>query len=309
MGTADIKIFSVIFNPTADKGSAPKHIPAINEFLQKHKIDYEIHLTKAPGHAAELAYEFALQGQIIVSAGGDGTCNEVINGLMRAGNEKDITPVFAVIPIGTGNDFAYGAHVPATLQESLQAIIEEKSYCLDIGLVKGGDYPEGRYFGNGIGVGFDTIVGLEAAKLKHIHGALGYVIAALKTLIIYPPAPEVELKYDDTTLNVNPALVSIMNGNRMGGTFFMSPEANNCDGIFNLCMTRQGKRRELLKAMMHYLKGTQSTLESTTTLQSADFSLKALHGELAVHADGETICEAGTEISVKCIPSALKIIR
>jgi len=299
----------IIFNPTADKGSAPKHIPAINEFLQKHKIDYEIHLTKAPGHATELAYEFALQEHIIVSAGGDGTCNEVINGLMQARNEKDLVSTFAVIPIGTGNDFAYGAHVPATLQESLQAIIKEKSYCLDIGLVKGGDYPDGRYFGNGIGVGFDTIVGLEAAKLKHIHGALGYVIAALKTLIIYPPAPEVELKYDDTTLNVNPALVSIMNGNRMGGTFFMSPEANNCDGIFNLCMTKQGKRRELLKAMMHYMKGTQSTLEDTTTLQSSIFSLRALHGELAVHADGETICEAGSEINVECIPSALKIIR
>ncbi|MDP8204298.1 MAG: diacylglycerol kinase family lipid kinase [Candidatus Tenebribacter mawsonii] len=309
MRISDIKRYSVIFNPTADKGSAPKHIPAVNEFLQKHNINYEIHLTKSVGHATELAYGFAIEGNIVISAGGDGTCNEVINGLMKAKNENGIIPVFAVIPIGTGNDFAYGAHVPSTLQESLQAIIEDKTFFLDIGLVKGGDYPEGRYFGNGIGVGFDTIVGLEAAKLKHIHGALGYVIAALKTLIIYPPAPEVELKYDDSSLIVNPALVSIMNGNRMGGTFFMSPEANNCDGIFNLCMTKQGKRKALLKAMMHYMKGTQSTLADTTTLQSSDFHLRALHGELAVHADGETICEAGVEIHVECIPSALKIIR
>lgn len=303
------KQYSIIFNPTAGKGTAPKYIPTINEFLQKHKINYEIHLTKAVGHAKELAYEFAKQGHIVISAGGDGTCNEVINGLMKAKNETGDTPTFSVLSIGTGNDFAYGAHVQPTLVESMQSIIEDKAHCLDIGLVKGGDYPEGRYFGNGIGVGFDTIVGLESAKLKYIRGTLGYVIAALKTLIIYPPAPEVELKYDDTVLTVNPAIVSIMNGNRMGGTFFMSPEANNCDGIFNLCMTRQGKRRKLLKAMMHYMKGTQSTLDDTTTLQSPSFHLKALHGELAVHADGETVCEAGDEIHVECLPSALKIIR
>jgi len=305
----NVKQYSIIFNPTAGKGTAPKHIPVINEFLQKHNINYQIHLTKSIGHASELAYELALKENIIISAGGDGTANEVINGLMKAKKEIEVIPIFSVLPIGTGNDFAYGAHVPPTLQESMQAIIEDKTYFLDIGIVQGGDYPDGRYFGNGIGVGFDTIVGLEAAKLKHIRGALGYVIAALKTLIIYPPAPEVELKYDDTILEINPALVSIMNGNRMGGTFFMSPEANNCDGIFNLCMTEQGKRRKLLKAMMHYMKGTQSTLSDTTTLQSPEFHLKALHGELAVHADGETICEAGNEIHVKCIPSALKIIR
>lgn len=302
--------YMIIFNPTADKGSAPKHIPAINEFLQKHKCDYEIHLTKYSGHAIKLAYDFAFhENNIIVAAGGDGTCNEVINGLMQARAKNDYTPKMAVIPIGTGNDFAYGAHVRGSVAESLQALIEGAVYDLDIGLIIGGDFPNGRYFGNGIGVGFDTIVGLEAAKLKHIHGAAGYVVAALKTLIIYPPAPEIELKYDDTVINVKPALVSIMNGNRMGGTFFMSPEANNCDGIFNLCMTKQGKRSELLKAMYHYLKGTQSTLESTTTLQSSRFELKALKGELAVHADGETICEAGSEISIECIPSALKIIR
>jgi diacylglycerol kinase family enzyme len=127
-------------------------------------------------------------------------------------------------------------------------------------------------------------------------------------LILYPPAPEVELTYNDITKIINPALVSIMNGQRMGGTFFMAPNANNSDGVLNLCFTQQGTRRALLKAMGYYIKGTQHTLPNTTTAQSAAFTLKAISGSLAVHADGETICEEGRYIEITCLPHAIKII-
>ncbi|MCF7794222.1 MAG: diacylglycerol kinase family lipid kinase [Candidatus Cloacimonetes bacterium] len=301
--------FEIILNPVAGKDYAPKHIPVINKFLEENNCKYEIHLTHQPGHAINLAQDFARkENTAVIAAGGDGTCNEVINGLMLAKEELDHLPLFGVLPIGRGNDFAYGAHIPDKLAESLNVLISGHSQKMDVGLIAGGDFPQGRYFGNGIGVGFDTLVGLEAAKMKHIHGAAGYAIGAIKVLIKYPPAPEVELKFDDTILQINPALVSIMNGNRMGGTFFMSPEANNNDGILNLCMTKQGNRRELLKAMLHYTKGTQQSLENTTTLQSPSFSLEAKSGHLAVHADGETICQAGKKIDVKCIPSAINII-
>lgn len=305
------KKFAIILNPVAGKGYAPKHIPFINEFLQNYNVNYEIHLTKRIGHAIELAEEFILQPDTaVIAAGGDGTCNEVINGLMLAKiKNPDLMPVFSVIPIGRGNDFAFGADVPATLKESLNAIVHGKPVQMDVGIIKGGNYPEGRYFGNGIGVGFDTKVGLEAAKMKHIHGAFAYLIGALKTLILYPPAPDVELTYNDITTLVSPALVSIMNGKRMGGTFFMAPNANNNDGVLNLCMTKQGSRRELLKTMLHYVKGTQHTLDNTTVAQSAAFTLKAVSGSLAVHADGETICEAGKHLEISCLPNALEIIK
>jgi diacylglycerol kinase family enzyme len=180
---------------------------------------------------------------------------------------------------------------------------------MDIGLIKGGNFPEGRYFGNGIGVGFDTIVGLEAAKLKHVHGAAAYFLGALKTLIMYPAAPDLELTYNDITYDVSPALISIMNGKRMGGTFFMAPNASNNDGVLNLCLTTQGSRRELLRTMLHYMKGTQHNLENTTTAQSSYFRISAVNGSMAVHADGETICEKGKDLEISCLPHALGIVK
>ncbi|KQC04118.1 MAG: hypothetical protein APR54_08950 [Candidatus Cloacimonas sp. SDB] len=227
--------------------------------------------------------------------------------LKRDSHENE--PVLGVIPIGRGNDFAYGADIPLTLKDSLNAIVHGKPAHMDVGLVKGGNYPDGRYFGNGIGVGFDTIVGLEAAKMKHIHGAAAYFIGALKTLMLYPSAPDVELTYNEVTSRYSPALISIMNGKRMGGSFYMTPDANNNDGVLNMCLTRQGSRRDLLKTMLYYLKGTQNSLDNTFTAQSSAFMLKAVNGSLAVHADGETICETGKELEVECIPNALKIIK
>ena len=311
MGISDIKHFSVIFNPTAGKGNAIKKLPIIKQYLYDNNLNYEIHTTKEIGHAIALAEELCKDPETaIIAAGGDGTINEVINGLMQAKNNKpELTPIFGVLAIGRGNDFAFGAGVPASLEDCLNALKKGNIQPIDVGLIKGGDYPAGRYFGNGIGVGFDTIVGLEAAKMKHIHGAAGYIIGALKTLITYPAAPEIEMEINGEKGVYTPALVSIMNGRRMGGTFFMAPDGKNNDGLLNLCMTKQGTRRKLLQTMFHYTKGTQDTLDNTKTALISSITLNAINGSMAVHADGETICEKGKLLEISCIPNALNIIK
>ena len=88
----------------------------------------------------------------------------------------------------------------------------------------------------------------------------------------------------------------------------MAPNASNNDGVLNLCLTTQGKRMELLRTMLHYMKGTQHNLENTTTAQSSQFKITAVNGSMAVHADGETICETGKELEISCLPHALGII-
>ena len=311
MGILEVKHFSVIFNPTAGKGSALKKLPIIKKFLDDNNLKYDIHTTERIGHAITLTKDLCGKPDTaIIAAGGDGTINEVINGLMMTKEKlSEFNPIFGVLTIGSGNDFAFGAGVPSTIEECLKALIEGNIKPMDVGLIKGGNFPDGRYFGNGIGVGFDTIVGLEAAKLKHIHGAAGYIVAALKTLITYPAAPEVEMEINGEKGVYNPALVSIMNGRRMGGAFFMAPDGKNDDGLLNLCMTQQGTRRKLLQTMLHYTKGTQATLENTKTALISSITLEAIKGTMAVHADGETICESGKLLEINCIPNALNIIK
>lgn len=305
-----MKSYIVILNPIAGKGTAIKRRPEIEAFFTAAKLDHEIVLTERPGHAIQLAELYGLRRDtFVIAVGGDGTCNEVINGLMAAAAKTDaLKPSFGVLAVGCGNNFAYGANVPAALQDDLRRINNGKTVAMDVGEVRGGDYPEGRYFGNGVGIGFDAIVGFETAKMNHVHGYLAYTLGALKTLIKYPPAPELEISYNGKKHITKPALVFIMNGKRMGGSFFMAPKGRMDDGLFDICMTEQGPRKRLLSAMMAYTKSKQSEREDTRTESTGHILIRALKGTIAVHADGETICKAGTQLEIINHKHALNII-
>ncbi len=299
----------IILNPVAGKGKAGERLPDIQNLMAAAGLRFDLRATERVGHATELAEAAGASGYgIVVAAGGDGTVNEVVNGLMRAKNAGKPVPTLAAFSVGRGNDFAYGADLPGTLEACVDVLRKGDRRAMDVGFVKGGDFPQGKYFANGMGVGFDTIVGLEAAKLKHVHGFMAYVIGALRTFIIFPTAPQVRLVYDGAVLEQKSTQVSIMNGKRMGGTFFMAPDAKNHDGRFDLCVAESLNRREMVDLMVRYTKGTQAGHARIKTMSASSLDITASDGGLIVHADGETICIDGRELHIECLASALTII-
>lgn len=306
---ATTKPYRIILNPVAGKGNALKLAPVLEGHLERLKVPFELVMTEHPGHAISLAEE-ACGGMHrgVIAAGGDGTGNEVINGLMAAKAAGRDVPPFGVLSVGRGNDLAHGAAMPADLEDGCALLAEPRYNPMDVGRVIGGDYPEGRYFGNGIGIGFDTIVGLEAAKMTHVHGFLAYVFGALKTLIIFPQSPLLELSMGTETRRQRTPQLSVMNGTRMGGTFFMAPEAVNNDGMFDLCMAADVPRLKLIGIIIKYTKGTQAESPDIWFGRVPELSVRAAEGVLVVHADGETICTDGKELKVECIRHALTAI-
>jgi diacylglycerol kinase (ATP) len=299
----------VIYNPTAGKGAAAQRIPETEGLLRARGIDYDLRVTQGVWHAAELARDAGKAGyQVVVAAGGDGTVNEVVNGLMLARERGDRAPTLAVLSMGRGNDFSYGADVPGELGACVEVLATGTVRPMDVGRVSGGDYPEGRYFANGIGVGFDTIVGLEAAKLTHVHGFMAYVIGALRTFVMYPAAPEMRFEHDAGVIQKRSHEISIMNGKRMGGTFFMAPHGINHDGLFDFFMSDKLTRRDMIALMIRITKGTQEGHPKVETGRSSRFAISSAEGGLVVHADGETICTDGKAILVECLGSKLDIV-
>ncbi len=304
------KTYALIFNPVAGKGKAKQLLPQVRRELDTKGLSYELALTEGVGHAEELAQGYARRGvDALLAAGGDGTCNEVINGLMKgAAGATGRLPTLGIIPIGRGNDFAYGAGVPADLAQACALIAEGKDGPLDIGRISGGFFPDGRYFGNGIGIGFDTIVGLRAAKKKHMHSSLSYLSGALDTLIAYPKAPELTISYNGHSLQTASQQISILNGRRMGGMFYMAPLSERADGLLDLCMViRPMTRRDMISLILHYLKGTQRRSALIATDRAPYFEIRAPRGGLVCHADGETVCTDGTSLRIECVPGALRI--
>jgi YegS/Rv2252/BmrU family lipid kinase len=246
---------------------------------------------------------------VVVAAGGDGTCNEVANGLLTRNPKLTYPPIFGILPIGRGNDFSSTAGVPVEIEKALEMLIGRKTRPLDAGFVTGGFFPDGRYFVNGVGMGFDTKVGFEAAKMKHVHSGIAYALGAVITLIKFEKPPLLEVTYGDTTVTLPSLIVSVMNGRRMGGIFIMGPKALLDDGELDVCIiTKTKTRARLIKIILHYPKGTQEECKETVMGRAKNIHIKAIEGGMAAHADGETVCLDGKELTLTCLPGALALI-
>jgi len=302
--------YYVIVNPTSGRGLGERSIPQIETSLRENGLDFKLVRTERMWHAAELAESAARDGyDVIVCASGDGTINEAINGIMKARKDGFTKSAFTAISIGTGNDFSGGTGIPTTLNDSLRSLAANKRKKSDIGLVKGGDYPEGRYFGNGIGVGFDAAVGNEAIKVRWTRGLPAYLIGVIKTVFLYYNPAQVEIVLDDKEVIKQVSLmISVMNGRRMGGGFQMAPESQPDDGFFDLCIAETASKGRILAMIPHFIRGTQKSLPEIQMKRAKKVSIRSLDRTFPAHADGEFICLDGSSLTLELLPRELEII-
>ncbi len=302
--------YYIIVNPTSGRGLGEKSIPQIESSLRASGLDFTLVQTERVWHASELAEKAARNGyDVIVCASGDGTINESLNGIMKARKDGYTKSAFSVLSIGTGNDFAGGTGIPTNLTDSIKSLVANKRRKIDLGLVKGGDYPEGRYFGNGIGVGFDAAVGNEAIKIRWTRGLPAYLIGVIKTVFLYYNPPSVEILLDDKeTINQVSLMISVMNGRRMGGGFQMAPDSKPDDGFFDLCIAETGTKARILALIPHFIRGTQASQPEVKMRRAKKVSIKSLDKTFPAHADGEFICLNGSELTLELLPSELEII-
>jgi diacylglycerol kinase (ATP) len=303
-----MKRYLVILNPTASGGRAGRMAPQIRSDLMAHGLDFDLVLTERPWHATDLVGEAVQQGyNIVVAAGGDGTVNEVINGMMQLDHSGRGDICLGVLPVGGGNDFAFGMGLPTDYKAGLETLVHGESQPIDIGRITGGLYPQGRYFGNGVGIGYDAKVSFSVQR-SSLRGFLGYLVAALKTLFFEFHPPTVEIEMNHQTITQPSMMVSIMNGRRMGGGFIMTPTALPDDGAFDLCIAKKVHKFVILRLIPRFMQGTQAGHPAIRFEQSERVRVKAIEGTLPVHADGETIARADLEVTVELFPGALHLI-
>jgi YegS/Rv2252/BmrU family lipid kinase len=303
------KRYRIIVNPVSGRGEGAADIPAAEAFLHELGLEHRTVRTERPLHAIELAQTAVREGyDVVVAMGGDGTANEVLNGLMLAKAAGEGEAAMGLITVGRGNDFGYGIGVPHGLEASCRCLAAGNRCRIDVGRVSGGLYPQGRYFGNGIGIGFDAVVGFEAAKLTRLSGFLCYLVAALKTIFLYFHAPLVRVETDSETFEQPALMVSVMNGRRMGGTFQMAPSSKTDDGRFTVCLAGEVSRLGIFGLIPRFMAGTQAGHPKIRFLETAHIRVRALKGRLAAHADGETLCTDGDELAAEILPAALEVI-
>jgi len=305
-----VSTFKVILNPKSGRGRGAKLASKLAESLSEKGLNFEIQQTEYPWHAAKIAYDAIIEGvDYVIAAGGDGTANEVINGFVQARQNGFAGSAMGVISVGQGNDFAFSMGIPTDWQAGCRLLTNCETRKVDIGKVTGGLYPEGRFFGNAVGIGFDAVVGFEAAKLKPLRGFSAYIAAALRTMMLYYNAPLLRIELDDKVIEQPCLMVSIMNGYRLGGGFFMTPNSKPDDGKLNICMVGSVKRAEMLGLIEKFTRGTQGSHPSVSFACSSRIKVTAIdEGTIPAHTDGETLCTKVKEILVELTQYQLDLI-
>jgi diacylglycerol kinase (ATP) len=291
----------VILNPTAGRGAAGRAIDSLLEELDRAGVEGRVERTKRRGHAIDLAEAAVRDGWgAVVAAGGDGTVNEVVNGLMAAAGDGPSVPL-GIIPVGSGNDFAGLVGVPLDPREAVRLLLKAQPRAIDVGRV--GD----RWFTNGVGVGLDARVAIEAARVRRLRGMAIYVWALARILRRFRP-PHMQVYLDgEREVDRRMTLVTIGNGARHGGGFWICPDAKVDDGLLDVCMCDELSRLGVLSFLPRVLRGTHVGA-SCVHMHRVKHVRVTSKDPLPVHTDGEILAEAAHEVVVEIHPGRLRVL-
>ncbi len=296
----------VIVNPVAGARSTRRKWPIINRLLERIGLTFDFNYTEGVGHAIELAQAAASDGySYLVAVGGDGTVNEVANGILLSRNAA--ATVLGVVSTGTGSDFARSAGLARDYATACNNLTSSKRLTIDVGVVEyqsGGETHE-RFFVNSAGVGFDAAVVKETERLpKFFGGTIPYVAGMLRTLVSYRNK-NIVLKVGDEEERKRVLNVAVANGNYCGGGMRIAPDAELDDKLLDVVVFGDMSKFEILKEFPTIYKGTHINHPKVSVKKAANVSIESAKPML-VYADGELLGECPATFRV--VPAALSLV-
>ncbi len=293
------KRVKLILNPLANLGSAWKMAaklrPIVGEFG-----DADWSGTVYPTHASELAEKAGLEGyDLVVAMGGDGTVHEVVNGLMQLPPDK--RPTLGIVPLGSGNDFAYSLGVSEKPEVAMRQVFTGTPRPVDVGIFED-EHGHSQYWTNAVGIGFDAIVTVHSRSTPLLHGYPLYFASVLKTIAFnyYPFKMSVTL--DGQSWQQESLLMILCNGKREGGGFHVAPDSDVSDGVFSYLNLSRVSRPQMVNTLVHFLRGTQFSLPY---VKAGSFKQATLESDrpLVLHIDGEIV--AGLDSNIHLIKASI----
>jgi diacylglycerol kinase (ATP) len=296
-----------IVNPVAAGGKTGSVWPEIEKELRSLGLDFDHRFTEAPNHATALAREGLQQRyEMVVAVGGDGTVNEVINGLISPGSDK-ASAVLGVIITGRGSDLARTIGVPFDYGEACARLTGERTMTVDLGLVQFHHEEEvhQRYFVNVGGGGFDGEVAHRANRAPNFMGGTIPYLTSLVTSLFTYRNKAIELILDDQEpirKVVNSVVVA--NCQFFGGGMRVAPDADPNDGLFDVIVIGDIDKVEFLMTVPKVYDGTHITHPQVDTYRARRVEVRS-EQPLLLQVEGE-VC-GHTPLIFEIIPAALEI--
>lgn len=301
----------VITNPTAGKRKFREQSKYVLSKLEKARIPYIFKVTKYSGHATEIARYYAKRNCLnYLIMGGDGSVNEVINGIFSANPDNTSNIKIAILPRGTGNDWGRFWNLKKNHKESMKVFLNGKKRLIDIGKVD--FYDENNqetehFFINSIGFGLDAEVVATTHRLKKYVGSFSflYTISLLIAVFRHKSTPA-QLEIDGESINLKLFTMNIANGPYTGGGIKQNPFALPYDGIFDMMMAEKPTVKDIFSAIPLIFNDKLSQLPFIKSLQSKEVIIKT-EKPILVETDGVIIPNAHN-CKVTILPEAIQMI-
>lgn len=305
--TSDSTPFFVV-NPNAANGKLRKAWPDISVEIRKRFGRADFEWTRSAGDATRVAREAVAAGhRFIVSVGGDGTNNEVLNGLIHEDALREPDVVMGFVPFGTGGDLRRTLGSEKTITGYLDRLANGTQRKVDIGradFIDDKGSPATRYFLNIASFGLSGLVDREVNRSsKRLGGTLTFAKATVKSIARYD-FPKIEFQVDDGPVVTTPLLLgTIANGQYFGGGMWIAPEAKMDDGFFDCVMVQKTSALTFARHALDVYKGRHLRLPWMIVKRGK--RLRASGEEVFLDIDGEAPGRLPAEFVI--IPQALNI--
>ena len=289
----------VILNPYANRWGAKAQAPATAAAFRAAGVDCDLVMTAGPREGDALAEAAARDGyDAVIAAGGDGTINEVINGVLRAAGDGPTVP-FGIVPLGTANDFNLMAGLPKTIEESVRVIAAGQTRQIDAGQVNE------RFFINNSAAAMEPMVTLENIKMKRLSGEIRYIGALVRALAKLKPW-HMTLQWDGGGYEGPAYLLSVCNTARTGG-FMMAPGALLDDGQLDMVFAPQVSKGQVISILLKLMRGEHIHHPSVTFQRVTAIDVTSRPGT-PLHADGEIFAESAASVHYRVLPGKVTLI-
>ena len=288
---------SVIANPAAGRGAIRARMHDLIHIFRSRGIE-KVNETTASGDEDSLAVKAIREGAAtIVAVGGDGTCTRIADAILRSGAGCRL----AVIPVGTGNDFAKTLGVDKyEPDQAADLVVHGKETRIDVGQA------DGHYFLNSCGFGFDASV-LEASnQVRFLKGDAVYIYAALRQLFGYRGV-DVSVSGVSGIRGDAMLMVTVSNGRWLGGAFKIAPHATVLDGKLDVCFFSDSNVVQRLRLFIGAMRGTHLGMPSVMSATVPQLTL-GFNSNPFMEMDGELRLARSKSIELRCVPRALSVI-
>ncbi|WP_428305755.1 diacylglycerol/lipid kinase family protein [Lacipirellula sp.] len=297
---------TAILNPQSDRGRTALLAEQMQQALAG-RVELQLLKTTCRGEAIELAQQAAAAGcDGVVAIGGDGTVHEVANGLLAI--DAATRPPLGVIPAGSGNDFAFALGIEKNLSRNVELLAGGLTRAVDAALVETATGRR-RYSINNLGALLEGEINLASHRLTWPRGSGLYLRAALQTLVRRPPIARLQLTVDGQRHTRESAILSISNGCRSGGKFYLMPDAKIDDGRFDYLVARPATRLRMLWEIYRSLGRERA---ASAWAEQGEFASMTVESDLplAAHVDGEPWLrpeEGERELTLTVLPRVLLV--